>query len=47
MTLLWVGRPEHDPFRLTDSVMCGWPPASKGFFTRVERRNLAVMCPAC
>src|SRR5208282_2827113 len=25
---------------------CGWPPAGKGFFTRMDGRAVAVMCAA-
>jgi hypothetical protein len=27
-------------------VMCGWPPAGKGYFAFCRRQPLAVMCPA-
>jgi hypothetical protein len=37
------GRGPHDAPR----VMCGWPPACKGFSRVGSGSSLAVMCPAC
>jgi hypothetical protein len=43
------GRAAHgsaDP-RGRRRLMCGWPPAGKGFLALRHRWSLAVMCPAC